>query len=172
MSGFARGASFGVGVRAGLGVEVAPEPKRLEKLRRIIQDTLSSGTLSPELASRLAGKMNFVQSTAFGRVGAAALRPVYARTHANTGSDDLNTGLEAALRALLLLLGGVKPRFVPFACQAVPAQVYTDAFFQLGDQKWKPGDPDLTLQWKAGHALDSPNGCGFIVRIGTRATES
>ena len=48
-----------------LGVEVAPEPKRLEKLRRVIQDTLSSGTLSPELAARLAGKMNFVQSTAF-----------------------------------------------------------------------------------------------------------
>ena len=106
----------------------------------------------------------------FGSVGAAALRPVYARAHATTGSDDLNTGLEAALRALLLLLGGMKPRFVPFACQGVTAQVYTDAFFQLGDQKWKPGDQDITLQWKASHALDSPNGWGFIVRVGARIT--
>ena len=114
--------------------------------------------------------MNFVQSTAFGRVGAAALRPVYARAHANIGSDSLNTGLEAALRALLLMLGGLKPRFVPFSAQGVTAQVYSNAYFQLGDRHWKPGDPDLTLQWKASHSLDSPNGWGFIVRVGARIT--
>ena len=152
------------------GVEVAPEPKRIEKLRRMIQDILAAGSLSLELASRLAGKMNFVQSTAFGKMGAAALRPVYARAHANLSTEALNTGLEAALRALLLMLGGLKPRFVPFAAQGVSAQVYSDAYFELGDRHWKPGDPDLPLQWSTKHALDSPNGWGFIVRVGASIT--
>ena len=100
------------------GVRVSPEPRRIEKLTGIIREALETGELQPEAAARLAGKIAFVNSTAFGRTGATALRPVYARA-SSTGSDTaaLNVGLAAALRALLVLLATMRPRFVPFAAQ-------------------------------------------------------
>ena len=153
------------------GVRVAPEPRRLEKLRIVIKEALDAGELHPETASRLAGKMAFVNSTAFGRVGAAALRPVYARASSTLGDTAaLNVGLAAALRALLVLLTTMRPRFVPFEEQGITASVYTDAFFELGDLKLKPADPSVPESWSRDTALHSPNGWGFIVRIGTTIT--
>ena len=153
------------------GIQVAPEPRRLEKLSNMITESLESGKLQPEAAARLAGKMAFVNSTAFGRTGAAALRPVHARASSTAGeAAELNVGLAAALRALLVLLANMRPRFVPFQAQGVTASVYTDAYFQLGDTKWRPSDPDVPEAWSRETALHSPNGWGFIVRIGTVVT--
>ena len=61
-----------------------------------------------------------------------------------------------------MLLATMRPRFVPFAAQGITAVIYTDAYFHLGDVLWKPTDP--------GTALHSPNGWGFIMRIGTVVT--
>ena len=112
-----------------------------------------------------------MNSTAFGCTGAAALRPNYARASSRVGeSSALNVGLAAALRALLLLLANIRPRFVPFQAQGVTACIYTDAYFELGDVKWRPTDPGVPETWSRDTALNSPNGWGFIVRIGTVVT--
>ena len=84
------------------GVQVSPEPRRVEKLAGMIRGALEAGELQPETAARLAGKMAFVNSTAFGRTGAAALRPVYARASSTVGDTaSLNVGVAAALRAAI-----------------------------------------------------------------------
>ncbi|CAE7487597.1 rlmN1, partial [Symbiodinium sp. CCMP2592] len=61
------------------GIRLSPAPDRLSKVIATIQRALDSDTLEPEVAQRLAGKLNFLQTTLFGQVGSAALRPLYSR---------------------------------------------------------------------------------------------
>ncbi|CAE7252463.1 DNMT3B [Symbiodinium sp. CCMP2592] len=104
------------------GICVRADPKRIEKLSAQIQQVLRDDVLEPVVAAKLVGKLGFIQSTAFGRAGSAALRPIHARANSTrTGSVELNVGLRGALRAV----------------------VYTDAFFELGERTWKAGDPDI-----------------------------
>ena len=48
-------------------IRVRAEPNRVQKLTNQIREILASDVLEPEVASNLAGKLGFVQSTAFGR---------------------------------------------------------------------------------------------------------
>ena len=61
------------------GIRVRADPKRVSKLRSQLVEILEDGHREPEVASKLAGKLGFVNSTAFGRTGEAALRPLHAR---------------------------------------------------------------------------------------------
>ena len=67
---------------------VAPGEKRLRKISLAISQHLSSGTISPDGAGTLAGRLNFICSWVFSSVGKALLRPLCARQHrVGRGSD-------------------------------------------------------------------------------------
>ena len=58
-----------------------PSPERPAKVIATIRQALNTDCLTPETAQKLAGKLNFPQTTLFGQVGASAfaLQPLYAR---------------------------------------------------------------------------------------------
>ncbi|CAE7868819.1 PUB3, partial [Symbiodinium sp. KB8] len=93
------------------GVELSPTTKRVEKILGQIDDALAKDSLSPDEASRLAGRLTFLSQSTFGSTGRAAIKPLYARaadTAANS-DDALSVGLRAALQALRRLVDG-RPR--------------------------------------------------------------
>ena len=130
---------------------MAPTRKRLKKILSIIEAAVQN-RLTPETAHRLAGKLNFVNQTVFGKVGRAAVAPIYARSGAHSGDKS-----EPALLATAALLQQVPPRLVPFtAPQAVNCVVYADAFFLEGE----PANAPMA------HPHRSANGWGYVVRVG------
>ena len=105
--------------------------------------------------------LNFVNQTVFGKVGRAAVAPIYARSSAQSGEKfDLTPGLQAALLATGALLKQVPPRLVPFAApRAVNCVVYADAFFLEGELRhkagWVPANAPMA------HSHRSANGWGY-----------
>ena len=59
------------------GVELCPTTKRVEKILGQIDDALARDSLSPDEASRLAGRLTFLSQSTFG-TGRAAVKPLYA----------------------------------------------------------------------------------------------
>ncbi|CAE7666505.1 rlmN1 [Symbiodinium sp. CCMP2592] len=131
-----------------------------------LQQALAEDSLEPDVAQKLAGKLNFLQSTLFGQAGAAALRPLYARGHET--KHDASCGLKGALRCsmkfLIRLLTNFTPRWFPFNHASIEkAVVYADAFFQLGDAKYGLSDEPPTT-WHSRSSCMCHSGWGFIVR--------
>ena len=88
-----------MGRPGGPGASLAPTAKRLQKILGLIQTATAENRLSPDAAHRLAGKLNFVNQTVFGKVGRAALAPIYARSSAQSGDQcDLTPGLRPPQR--------------------------------------------------------------------------
>jgi hypothetical protein len=115
---------------------VSPGEKRLHKISQAISQHLSSGTLSPDEAGTLAGRLNFACSWVFGFVGKALLKPLYTRQHrVGQGSDLLNPPLRVALECLARLIPALKPRVFPL--KRGPSEplcvLYADAFITLAD---------------------------------------
>ena len=152
------------------GVRVRADPRRDQKLTLQIEQILHEGKLEPEVAAKLAGKLGFVPSTAFGRTGSAALRPIHARANTPSGATELNIGLRGALVATKQILASLIPRFVPFVQPTLSAVIYTDAFFEMGERICKLSDPDIPTNISFKKCCSSRNGWGFVVRIGTHVT--
>ena len=115
------------------GIRVAPDPGRVQKLQAQISDILDAGVLEPEVASKLAGKLSFVNSTAFGKTGTTALRPIHASANSTAAaSSSLNAGLSGALRAVWVILDRLIPRFVPFIRSASEAPMGGVSWLGLG----------------------------------------
>ena len=72
--------------------------------------------LSPEEAQRLAGKINLLTTTVFGRLGQAPLRAIYSRSYAAHSSDDhrLTGALRASLSTMAKILQRLQARVVSF----------------------------------------------------------
>ncbi|CAE7268218.1 unnamed protein product, partial [Symbiodinium necroappetens] len=78
-------------------VTAGPSQGRLEKLQALLQKTLSEGSLSPEEAAHLAGKLNFVCSWVFGGAGKALLKCIYTCQHSPFPQKKLNAALEVVV---------------------------------------------------------------------------
>ena len=84
------------------GVTVAPSENRVRKLQAALLSSLQGDTLSPEEASRLAGKLSFLSSSLWGQVGLSLLRPLHGRAQGpRDATSQLNSGLRAAITCLL-----------------------------------------------------------------------
>jgi len=59
------------------GIQCKPSAAKVARWLRIIREALASGVLSPGLAQKLAGKLNWATSKMFRRFGRALLRPIY-----------------------------------------------------------------------------------------------
>eukprot|EP00438_Fugacium_kawagutii_P028953 Skav210514 [mRNA] locus=scaffold3045:20256:22040:+ [translate_table: standard] len=146
-------------------VVVSPHPDRLQRTRAALNLALQQDELHPDTAQRLAGKLVFLTSSMFGKLGRAALCPFYGRAHglsAHGPTCSLNTPLRHAIRFLLVLFDEIKPRVIPLKVRAKPAVLYTDAYFVLGGVAWKPGDPDIPTKWSTRAAPSFENGLGFV----------
>ena len=102
----------------------------------------------------------------FGRLGSAALQPVYVRGRDASGRANtaLNGRLRDSLQTLLALLRNLHPRRVPFAHRGLPtATMYADAFFQLGDEIHSLSD-EPPRHWQPDRACKCLNGWGFVTR--------
>ena len=64
------------------GATLAPTERRIKKIVGIVEAAIKENRLTPETAHRLAGKLNFVNQTVFGKVGRAAIAPIYSRSSA------------------------------------------------------------------------------------------
>ncbi|OLP91089.1 hypothetical protein AK812_SmicGene27264 [Symbiodinium microadriaticum] len=118
------------------GVTLSPTPQRVEKILAQIQLALDDDSLSPDDASKLAGRVAFLTQAVFGAVARAATKAIYARAAdtAAWSNDSLSPGLAAALRTLVSILPTTKPRFVPFdAADLDMAVLYADAFFTMAN---------------------------------------
>ena len=143
------------------GVRLSPCPERVAKIQEVIQSALASNSLSPESAQKLAGKLVFLQSTAFGRLGTAATHCLYSR--AQQGAVEFNRltqALEASLLTLADVLQHLRPRWLPLHRQDNMAAMYTDAFFAPGDSLKDTKKFSIHTMAKA------DNGWGFVVTSG------
>jgi hypothetical protein len=137
------------------GITVRPDPDRVQKLVNEIQKILREGSLEPDSAARLAGKLSFVSTTLFGRIGKGPLSPLYKRAH-QQGESAITPVLLRSLRTLTRILQLSQPKFCPFPSnKPYVATIYADAFFQAGD------DAKMGKRRAPG---DLSNGWGFICR--------
>ena len=149
------------------GVVLQPTPARLQKVLTTIDTALAQDELAPDVASRLAGRLNFVTQSTFGAVGKAALQPVYSRAHdaAATSDTRLSMGLRSALLSLRHLLANIQPKVVPYVDDGMPqAIIYADAFYKPGEVRHKAGHIPAEVAVKPG--TRGQNGWGYVVRIG------
>ena len=107
-------------VKQGVQASFADEGVILQPTARRL--TLEASRCTAETAHTLAGKLNFVNQTLFGKVGRAALSPIYDRASANSGNQtEITPGMRAALLA-------TQSRFIPFtAARAATCVIYADA---------------------------------------------
>ena len=149
------------------GIWVKPHADRVIRIKNAIHQCLVDGRLLPGEASKLGGRMTFLNTTLFGKMGTAALRPVHVRAHALGGKpreDEfmLTHSLRTALQTLLHVLDHAPPRFIPFgAATSRVAILYADAFFRKGDQLFSSANE----AWCFRKAPDFCNGWGFVARI-------
>lgn len=150
------------------GVTVMPCPERVTRIKQQVQSYLENDRLSSNEAQKLAGRLVFLQTTVFGQVGKAALQPIYARA-SDTNSDHkqadhLNTGLRRSLQNISKLLADIRPRWIPFSSSAEQSLIYTDAFFEMRDKRYKPYHADVPTNWNIKQAPDMNNGWGLVCK--------
>ena len=147
-------------------VSVSPTPNRRHKLRSLCQKYLVANTLSPTDAGSLAGKATFFNTSCMGRVGRAAVSPVYARHHASHHVTTVTDSLRAALVTIARIATNALPRTLPLSTDWRPVPlVYADAFFNLGQRSIRQTDLAQnsvnSQDWKS--LANSSNGFGVLV---------
>ena len=146
------------------GIALAPKPARVARLGFDVRHVLASGRMSPTLAGRLAGKSGFLCTTCFGRVGRAAVKPLFARQHAVAYLAVLTAPLRSGLQALMSIFACSPPRFIPFKGFGPASLLYADAFFELGGEVRRPGDAaQLPPEWAKSWPPALVIGWGFVL---------
>ena len=153
-------------------VTVAMTPERAERIDNQLKQILLDNHLTPHEASSLAGKLQFVVQSLFGKASAAALQPIYKRAKAGhfwaSRKDwQLTDGLKEALAFMRMKLQTSKPRVI---CYEVTerAVIYADAFFELEGKRYKTADHDEVPSWGNRPPASFRNGWGFVVRTSGR----
>ena len=117
-------------------------PERVEAISSDLKGILLSGFLKPAFAGKLFGKMSFMASQFYGRLGKALLRAFSRRQH-DRGHVGLNPQLKAACLHWVQCLPTLRPREIPLDLSALPVAVsYSDgegADAGIGVALWLPG---------------------------------
>ena len=151
------------------GVVLSPTEERVATIRATVTTALETNSMAPSVAEKLAGRLAFLTQAVFGKLGRAAIVPIYARAHDQSldAACVLNTGLAAALRSVVGILDLVRPKFVPASpAPAVFAVIYADAFYLEGETPVKAGNIQPSM--RASRRSRASNGWGFVVRLGDR----
>ena len=135
---------------------LAPCPKMVQHMCRQISEHLKSNTLSPEEARKMASKCNFLTGRLFGKVGRAPLKALYAR------SCQLDKPTRSSLLALRDIILHCRPMTIPrIPCAPRYSVIYTDAYFKLGEQVYRPGDEDIP-KWESRDTTNIENGWAAV----------
>ena len=109
------------------------KPERATKLRAILVDVLDRMVLTSSQAARLRGKLYFLTTTSYGRVGRAPLQALVKRQYFDKGAKAVEVGspLHKCLQFFLALLDFIRPRVVSADPDGRDALlVWTDAMFE------------------------------------------
>ena len=82
-------------------------------------EVLECGSLTPALAGKLYGKLMFLSSQYFGRLGRALLRAFSRRQH-ESGRRGLNPQLTMALKFWISNMSSLRPREIPVSLHSLP----------------------------------------------------
>ena len=113
----------------------APDERR-QRLDSMLLQILLDNELKPRQASALAGKLQFIAQSMFGKASIAAVRPFHQRAQAAAFRPQqqgwqLSLGLRSAIAYLRYRLAFAKPRILHFHVD-YRTVIYADAFFQSG----------------------------------------
>lgn len=104
---------------------IRPAQDRLESLKVLLGQVLIERRLSPSLAGKLYGKLMFMSSQYFGRLGRALLRAFSRRQHENI--HVLNNQIEAACNFWISSMESLRPREIPVSLSSMPVYLsYSD----------------------------------------------
>ena len=139
-------------------------PTRRTHLLESINKAIDHNRLTPAEAATLAGKLNFVSSSLFGRMGRSAVKAIYGRQHSPSPNDKLTFALRASMETIRHILLHTPPKQIPMSLQPPPTPpvIYTDAFFEMGDRRFRPGDIDIPEEWDPAKTPHLHNGWGAI----------
>ncbi len=144
-------------------VQVAPTDARVTSMTTTMQHCMARNHLSPHEAAQMAGKLVFLSTTVFGRVGRAATKPIYGRQYSPSPNQKLTKAIRDALLCLQHVLRTAPPRQIPWDLVPVPCNfLYADAFFDLGDKRYRPSDHDIPERWEPKSAHHLHNGWGTV----------
>ena len=108
-------------------------PKRRAMLVDACRAVLRKGRLSHGDAASLRGKLYFAATTAYGRVGRAALQPILQRQERDAGRASLTPALVRALSFFITLLNNMPDREISLGSQGrPPILVWSDASWEGG----------------------------------------
>ena len=139
---------------------LTPCPDRARNMCQQIDKHLATDRLAPEEARKMAGKCNFLTGRLFGKVGRAPLKAIYARANSNTYHIDKPT--KSALLAIKDIITHCQPMTIPRNPVARGYSViYTDAYFKLGNQVYRPGDENLP-NWSSEKTKNIENGWAAV----------
>ena len=149
-------------------VKVSGTAARRQRLDEDLVSILTSNRLPPNEASSLAGRLQFYCQSLLGKSHSAALRPLFRRAQlTGHGRDNqqwsFNKQLLHGIGLLRWSLKHAAPRTLHFEPEP-HSVVYADAFFNLFDKDWKPGDDDIP-NWGRTPPETLRNGWGFVATI-------
>ena len=157
----------------GAEVILRPCPQRLSKILESIQQALDQNRLGPDQAQRLCGKLVFLQTTSFGKVGQAALHSLYSRAaEASNQHGALTYAIRASLMTLHRLLQDMKPRHLPIHSDHCSGVIYTDAFFSPGDTNKQMKPQEAPMQWNPKMIKHIDHGWGSVTTVQGRTAYS
>ena len=145
---------------------------RKDRVESNLVQLLLDNSLKPSQTSVLAGKLQFLASSLFGKSSAAAIRAFHHRAAAGAASEHkkgwtLNRALRDAIAFLRHCFEQNVPRVIKFH---VPGRsvVYADAFFKLGDERYTMKNMDNSPAWGRASPAAFENGWGFVASSGTK----
>ena len=104
---------------------IRPAEDRMESLQVILEKVLHERRLAPSLSGKLYGKLMFMSSQYFGRLGRALLRAFSRRQHEST--QVVNHQIVAACSCWLTNMTKLGPREIPVSLSTMPVYLsYSD----------------------------------------------
>lgn len=133
-------------------VEMAVPAERAERTTGILGQILRTRWLPASLAATVCGKVQFLTTWAYGRVGRAAMQPLHRRRSEKRGFDGLDDAAAAAVGFLHSLIPVLPRRVIRLRGTARPAvRLWTDAMWE--------------------EAADEPARIGIVVHLPGYVTE-
>ena len=144
--------------------------ERRQRLDSMLLQILLDNELKPHQASALAGKLQFIAQSMFGKASIAAVRPFHQRAQAAAFRPQqqgwqLSLGLRSAIAYLRYRLAFAKPRILHFHVD-YRTVIYADAFFNLGGLTYKLSEAESAPDWGKASPASFVNGLGFVVTVG------
>ena len=147
-----------------VGAVLSPKASRVVNISKMITDALGKSRLSPHEAAELTGKLVFLHSTVSGKVGRAAVKPIYACMNENRTRNHLPHWLSTALTTVLWLTNHSPPRRLEWWGTERPTlTIYADAFFDWKGVRYTAAELANDTELEVKLEKDQSNGWGVLI---------